>query len=87
MNNGRAIACVEEQVLGATTEGVDGGAWQLRINVCTDWPAQASLAYHNVVDTITDDVRFDSAAACFDFGQFRHDEILTWEAAMPATRF
>lgn len=72
VQNRRAVARVDEQVLGAPRDRGDDLPGQVSIDVVCDGPAQATLANNDACDPGTDDVRLYTATAGFHFRQFRH---------------
>jgi hypothetical protein len=63
---------VEQQVFAAPPHAGDAGAAESDFQVIRHRPAQRALAHGDAAHFLALDVRFDTAAGGFHFGQFRH---------------
>jgi hypothetical protein len=62
----------DQQVFPAAPESRDTGTFDLPGELFGYRPAQSRLAHNEACDPLTANVRRDTAAGGFDFGQFRH---------------
>ncbi|MOA01797.1 hypothetical protein D3C78_1212200 [compost metagenome] len=63
---------LDQQVLGAAADMLDALAGQPHVEVFGNRPAQAALAHDHAGHPVALQMRGDTAAGGFDFGQFGH---------------
>ncbi|EXF43084.1 hypothetical protein BAY1663_04502 [Pseudomonas sp. BAY1663] len=78
MDDQRAGLEADQQVLGAPLNRLDTLTGQAHVQILGNRPAQAPVAHDHPVDALAEEMRRDTAAGSFDFGEFGHGESAGW---------